>query len=154
MGRPPREVRHLSPTPLRADTCSWLRYYLAANSLTVIGKPSASLADKLEKETNALVSKRVSELGESGLKKLQDNIEAAQKANDVEVPQDILSGFKIPDVDGIRWIDVKSAGAGKNNGKFDNEVQARLAKDDVELPYFVQFERESQCPNDPGPTAD
>ena len=118
------------------------RYYLDANSLTIIGKPSASLADKLEKETNDLVSHRVSELGEAGLKKLQDNIEAAQKTNDVEVPQEILSGFKIPDVDGIRWIDVKSAGAGKNKREFGNEVQSRLEKDDVDLPYFIQFERE------------
>lgn len=119
------------------------KYYLDANSLTIIGKPSAALADKLEKETNERVAKRVSDLGEAGLKKLQDKIEDAQKANDVEVPQNILSDFKIPDVAGIRWIDVKSAGAGTNKGKFDNAVQERLSKDDTELPYFIQFERKS-----------
>lgn len=122
------------------------KYYLDANSLTVIGKPSAALADKLEKETNARVAKRVADLGEDGLKKLKDHIEDAQKANDVEVPQKILSDFKIPDVEGIRWIDVKSAGAGKNNGNFDNTVQEHLAKDKAELPFFMQFERKCRSP--------
>jgi hypothetical protein len=53
----------------------------------------------------------------------------------------MLSSFKIPDVKGIRWIDVKSASAGTNPAKFDNEIRSHISKDKVDLPYFVQFER-------------
>ena len=122
------------------------RYYLDASSLTVIGKPSASLADRLEAETKAREEKRQTELGEAGLKKLADKIEQAQKENDRDIPPEMLKDFKIPDVAGIRWIDVTSAGAGTNKGSFgDNDVQKHLEEDTTDLPYFIQFEREYAC---------
>lgn len=117
------------------------KYYLDASSLTIIGKPSASLADRLEAETKAREEKRQTELGEAGLKKLADKIEQAQKENDRDIPPEMLKDFKIPDVAGIRWIDVASAGAGTNKGSFgDNDVQKHLEKDTTDLPYFIQFE--------------
>ena len=80
-------------------------------------------------------------LGEDGLKKIADKVKHAQEENDRDIPSEMLSSFKIPDVNGIRWIDVKSASGGTNPAKFDNEIQQHISKDKADLPYFLQFER-------------
>lgn len=122
------------------------RYYLEKPSLTIIGKPSAKLASELRKQTKARLADRQKTLGEEGLKKLQDKLDDAQKANDIEAPSEVISNFKIPDVEGIRWISVESAAAGSNSQKFSNQVQSHVQQDCADLPYFLQFERERILP--------
>lgn len=119
------------------------RYYLARPALTIIGKPSAKLAATLRKETKERVSDRRKKLGEDGLRDLQDKLDAAQKANDVEAPLEVIEKFKIPDVESIRWITVETAGAGSNTTRFDSAVQRHIDQDNADLPYFLQFERKS-----------
>lgn len=119
------------------------RYYLEKPSLTIIGKPSAKLASQLRKQTKERLAQRQTELGEEGLQKLQDKLDAAQQANDIEAPSDVISNFKIPDVEGIRWISVNSAAAGSNTQRFSNTVQSHVQADTSDVPYFLQFERES-----------
>merc|ERR1719359_393981 len=116
------------------------KYYLDNPSLTVIGKPSAKMAVRLEKETAERLQKTQAKFGEEGLRKLEEQLKKAQEQNDLDIPPEMLSSFKIPDVAGIRWIDVKSAAAGTNEASFDNAVQSHLKKDKVDLPYYVQFE--------------
>lgn len=119
-------------------------------SIRVIGKPSAALADKLEKETKERTTATQKKYGEEGLKKLQTDLEAAQKANDHEIPEDVLRKFKIPDVSSIRWIEVhsarpKSQTKSKTNAfvEQDNDVQAHIDADHADLPLFLQFDRMS-----------
>lgn len=119
------------------------RYYLEKPSLTIIGKPSAKLANELRKQTKDRLAERQKKLGQEGLKKLQEELDAAQKANDVEAPAEVIENFKIPDVEGIRWINVESAAAGKNSKSYSNKVQQHIQKQAVDLPYFLQFERET-----------
>ena len=116
-------------------------FYLDHPCLTVIGKPSSNLADKLDKETKDRLEKTKARLGADGLERLGQKLKDAQKSNDTEIPPEMLSRFKVPSVDGIRWLDVKSAAAGTNSNNFPNEVQYHLAKDEAKLPYFIQFER-------------
>ncbi|KAN0061466.1 hypothetical protein ACQY0O_006313 [Thecaphora frezii] len=128
------------------------KYYIDNPRLVVVGRPSAALVDKLKAETKALEEKRRKELGEAGLKKLADQLEAAKKENDREIPDELLKSFKIPDVESIQWIPVGSA---RNEpvaeqqqtskaevlvGDLDRKVQAHVDADGQTLPFFVQFD--------------
>lgn len=120
------------------------RFYLDQPSLTIIGKPSAKLASQLEKAVADRLRDNIDRLGEDGLKKLQEKVDQAVEANDTPIPSEMISSFKIPDVNGIRWIPVTSAGSGKNPLNFDNDVQKCLDAGRVDLPYSIQFERKSR----------
>jgi Zn-dependent M16 (insulinase) family peptidase len=84
-----------------------LKTWLIDNPRVVVcGKPSAKMAEKIKKDTQALVEKRKTELGEDGLAQLGKALQEAQKANDIEVPKEMLSNFDIPNVGSINWINV------------------------------------------------
>ena len=74
------------------------RYFVSAPSLTVIGKPSAALADRIEKEEKARLEAQRKELGEEGLKKNEKVLEDAMKESNEPIPAEMLTGFPIPDV--------------------------------------------------------
>lgn len=120
------------------------RFFVDAPALTVVGKPSSSLADKIKEDAVALIERNKQINGPEGLEKLQKEIEEAQAKNDVPVPNEIIRQFPIPDVDGIEWIKVetaRSAGVAKDDS-LQNQVQAHVDADGSELPLFVQFDRE------------
>ena len=77
-------------------------------SCVVIGKPSASLADKLEEAEKARIADLVSRLGPEGLEEAERKLEAATKDHRRSIPPDILTSFPIPDVKGISWIPVQT----------------------------------------------
>lgn len=144
LGRSTREVSRTTFPKVSYETeAVFRRYYLEKPSLTIIGKPSAKLASELRKQTKDRLAQRQKELGEEGLKRLQEKLDAAQQANDVEAPAEVISNFKIPDVEGIRWISVDSAAAGSNPLRFTNTIQSHVQADTSDVPYFLQFERES-----------
>ncbi|KAL7008459.1 hypothetical protein EMMF5_002188 [Cystobasidiomycetes sp. EMM_F5] len=99
------------------------------------------LASKLEKETADRLKQNIDRLGEKGLAELERKLDEAQKENDKDIPPEMISNFKIPDVGSIRWLSVESAAAGNNPTRYDNDAQKRLDQDKAELPYFLQFER-------------
>jgi Zn-dependent M16 (insulinase) family peptidase len=123
------------------------RWYIDNPSIAVIGKPSAAMADRLEKETQERLAANRERFGEEGLRRLQEELEEAQKENDIAIPPEIISGFKVPSVDSIRWIDVKTARARsqivKDQAASTKELQDHVDKDGSVLPYFVQFDSES-----------
>ncbi|KAK4055201.1 hypothetical protein OIV83_000481 [Microbotryomycetes sp. JL201] len=119
------------------------KYVADAPSVTIIGQPSAALADKLEREEKARISANKVRYGEEGLAKLAKEIEDAQAENDKEIPSQVISQFKVPDVKGIQWINVESArsrGVAYEDGMPANEVQEHVDADGVDLPLFVQFD--------------
>jgi Zn-dependent M16 (insulinase) family peptidase len=128
-----------------------LQKYLIANARLVIsGKPSSKLSEKLKQDTKDLVAKRKEQLGEEGLKKQEEIVKHAQKANDLEIPTDVLTKFKIPDVSSINWIGVGVDEEGKIDGRdqntkqrddLDNSVREHLQKTSSQgkLPFFSQF---------------
>ncbi|KAK4057568.1 hypothetical protein OIO90_001213 [Microbotryomycetes sp. JL221] len=119
------------------------KYIAGAPSITIVGQPSAALADKIEKEEKARIAANVAKFGEQGLAKLAKEIEDAQKDNDKPIPTQVISQFKVPDVKGIEWIKVDSArsrGVAFNDELPMNEAQKHIDADGVELPLFVQFD--------------
>jgi len=129
-----------------ADSRSRDRFYVHAPALTIVGKPSASLADKLRDDAKAVVDANVKKYGEDGLAKLAKKVEDAQAENDKPIPPEILRDYKIPDVNGIDWIKVetgRSGGVAKEDGAKKGPVQDHLDADGAQLPLFVQYDRES-----------
>lgn len=116
-----------------------------APALTVIGKPSASLADKIKQDAKTLIENNKKHYGPEGLAKLQKEIEEAQAKNDVPVPNEIIRKFPVPDVDGIQWIKVETARANgvAHDDTIQNRVQTHVDADKAEPPIFVQYDRES-----------
>lgn len=120
------------------------KFYVDAPSITIVGQPSSALADTLEKEEKARVAETVARLGPEGLAQLAKKVTDAQAENDQEIPSEIISRFKVPDVNGVEWIKVESArsgGVAKGVVPFDNAVQAHIDADGAELPLFVQYDR-------------
>lgn len=133
------------------------QYYVENERLVVIGKPSSKLADKLKKDTKELIENRRKELGEKGLKKLEDDLEKAKEENDKDIPEEMLKGFEIPKVDSINWIevgtgknlpvkknqsDVQESAVDKKQVELDHKVQTHIDADGEKLPFFVQYDRE------------
>ncbi|GAA5957635.1 hypothetical protein JCM21900_000775 [Sporobolomyces salmonicolor] len=119
------------------------KFYVQAPALTVVGKPSAALAEKVRDDAKAIVEANVKKYGPEGLAELAKKIEDAQAENDKPIPPEILRDFKIPDVDGIEWINVetaRSSGIAKEVGGKENIVQKHVDADGAQLPLFVQFD--------------
>ncbi|GAA6054755.1 hypothetical protein JCM3770_000927 [Rhodotorula araucariae] len=119
------------------------KFLVDAPALTIVGKPSASLAKKIKNDAKALIEANREKYGPEGLAKLQKDIEAAQAENDKPVPPEILRSFKVPDVAGIEWISVdtaRSGGVAQASGKLMGRAQEHVDADGAELPLFVQFD--------------
>lgn len=120
------------------------KWFVDAPSVTIVGRPSAALADKIEAEEKARVADNVARLGEEGLAKLAKKLEDAQAANDCPIPDGLIESFPLPDVRGIDWIEVESARAAgvskADASEVANKVQAHLDKDGAELPLFTHFD--------------
>ncbi|KAJ1023179.1 hypothetical protein NDA16_003332 [Ustilago loliicola] len=143
------------------------KYFVDNARLVVVGRPSSALSDKLKADTKALEEKRRKELGEEGLKKLEEQLEEAKKENDRPIPDDVLKQFKIPSTDSIKWIPVGTAqvlpvatspAGGKGEeatayrikvatkpNELDSQIQKHVDSDSASLPYFVQFDHVSSA---------
>ncbi|EJD55672.1 hypothetical protein AURDEDRAFT_109912 [Auricularia subglabra TFB-10046 SS5] len=118
-------------------------YFVDAHRVVVRARPSSVLQERLEKEENARVAAQVEKLGEEGLKKLGEQLEAAKAANDAPVPSDVLTSFPVPSVGSISWIPVTSA---QNRGRNavvpapgGEGLAAHIAARGADLPVFVSF---------------
>ncbi|KAK7058884.1 hypothetical protein VNI00_001508 [Paramarasmius palmivorus] len=103
------------------------KYYVDPPSVTVVGRPSASLAEKLEKDEKARVAEQVKKLGPEGLKKAEKELEEAKAEHDKPIPPEVLKEFSIPDVKSIAWIPVQT-------------LAKHINADGQELPFFVQYD--------------
>jgi len=116
------------------------RYIIDNSPVIVLGKPSASLPEKLEAEEKARIAAQKASLGEEGLAKKVKELEEAKKEHERPIPQEMLTSFPVPPVSSINWIPVKAAwNDPKKNLKSDSELQAHVEKDETDLPFFVGF---------------
>lgn len=120
----------------------------------VIGKPSKELVAKLKADTKALEETRKRQLGPAGLKHLEDVLEGAKAENDRDIPPEMLTSFKVPNVDSIKWITVgtginevaasklitASAPRDPSSRTIDSQVQQHIENDASPLPFFVQWD--------------
>lgn len=142
-----KRARRIISSNFTEITCFCLiRYYVDPPSVVICGKPSASLADKLEADEKARVAQQVERLGPDGLKQADKELKDAKAEHDKPIPSGILMAFPVPDVKSISWIQVQSV---QERGK-GREIQkslppsADLAKfieaDGSPLPVFVQYD--------------
>ncbi|KAL9129924.1 MAG: hypothetical protein Q9217_001772 [Psora testacea] len=126
-----------------AEWRHWMRTWLSeGHHVTILGKPSAQLSERLKREEKVRVEARKKELGEDGLKHLAEKLARAQAENDREIPKGFLERFKVPGPDSITFINTTTArsGAAKALGKLDNPIQMIIDRDESELPLFIHFE--------------
>lgn len=118
------------------------RWFVSNPNVTIVGKPSHKLAKKLEADEEVRVKAQRERLGEDGLKQLEQKLRDAQAENDREIPEDILSGFKIPSAESVHFIQTQTARSGfaKEAGTPDNAAQRALEQDKTDLPTFLYFE--------------
>jgi Zn-dependent M16 (insulinase) family peptidase len=71
---------------------------VSANAITTIGKPSAALAAKLDKDEKERIAKRKEEFGEEKLAELERKMQKAKEESDVAPPPEMIGDFPITDV--------------------------------------------------------
>ncbi|KAL9605078.1 MAG: hypothetical protein Q9219_000012 [cf. Caloplaca sp. 3 TL-2023] len=121
----------------------WIQSWMSdAHHVTILGKPSAKLSEKLKAEEMSRVKEQKKELGPKGLEALKRKLAEAKAQNDQDIPREFLERFPVPGVKSIHFIETTTArsGAAKKLGRLDNEVQRLVDQDDTQLPLFIHFE--------------
>lgn len=119
------------------------KWLLDGPHLTILGKPSASLAKKIQADEQARLEAQQKKLGPAGLAQLATQLEQAQAENDRPIPEDMIRQFPVPSVENINFIRPESARAGlrqSEHPKLQNSSQALIDLDDCDLPLFIQFD--------------
>jgi Zn-dependent M16 (insulinase) family peptidase len=112
----------------------------------VRGKPSASLADKLESDEKARVAAQVARLGADGLKNAKKVLEEAKEEHEKPIPTELLLDFAVPSVKSIAFIPVQSLqeqgrGRAASMKAIESEpLTAHIQSDGSPLPFFVQYD--------------
>lgn len=92
----------------------YYRWYIDAPHIILYGKPSAEYAKQQSEEESQRLMKQRTNLGSEKLEDLQKKLDEATAKNNVEVPKELLEGFKVPPISSIKFIDVVTA---RNNDK-------------------------------------
>ncbi|ORY30613.1 cytoplasm protein, partial [Naematelia encephala] len=85
------------------------KYYVDPNCITIVGKPSAALSNKIETDEKERIAKRKKELGEDKLKELDRKLEEAKIESDKQAPEDMITSFPITNPAGLTWVPVETA---------------------------------------------
>ncbi|KAJ7619113.1 Metalloenzyme, LuxS/M16 peptidase-like protein [Mycena polygramma] len=113
------------------------KYYIDSHSVVVRGKPSASLAKKLESDEKARTAAQVERLGPEGLKKAAQELEEAKAEHDKPIPTEILLDFAVPSVKSISFIPCRAATAKVAKSE---ALAKHIQADGSALPFFVQYD--------------
>ncbi|KAI0068340.1 hypothetical protein BV25DRAFT_1875780 [Artomyces pyxidatus] len=121
------------------------KYLVDGKRIVVLGKPSAAMAERLEKEEKARIAKQREALGPEGLARVAKELEEAKAEHDKPIPTEVLKSFRVPDVKSISWIPVQSnqePGVGRDSGPTvtENDVHRHVGADGPPLPFFVQYD--------------
>lgn len=112
-----------------------------ANHVSILGKPSKAMAEKLEADEIARVATQKEKFGPEGLKKLAEKLEDAKTKNNAPIPKEILEMWPVPGVGSIHFIESTTARSGlaRKLGIIENKVQ-NLVDAEKDSPLFIQFE--------------
>lgn len=121
------------------------RYFVDPKRVVVRGKPSASVAVRLEKEEKARIAEQKAALGPEGLAQKVKELEEAKAEHEKPIPTEVLKSFPVPNVKSISWIPVQSVqqvGAGRQSGTrtVTNDISRHVDADGSPLPFFVQYD--------------
>lgn len=119
-----------------------VKYISSANHISIIGKPSASLSEKLKADEAKRIEDQIKELGEKGLAECAKRLEEAKAENDKEIPHSVLAKFKVPPTDSIHFVTTSSARVGPalKVGRPTNKYQSIIDKDAKDMFMFMDFE--------------
>ena len=118
------------------------RWYVHAQRISILGKPSAKLAEEIRTKEEKRVADQIERLGPAGLQELADKLKEAKDANERPIPEGMLERYAIPSTDTIHFnstVPARSVFA-KKAGTFDNHIQKIVDEEHSDLPLFVQFE--------------
>jgi len=121
----------------------FLRKWISdAPHVSILGKPSNSLAKSLKEAEEARLEKRKKELGKDGLQKLQERLEVAKKNNEKPIPPEVLDQWPVPGTESIHFIESATARSGiaRSLGEPSNNAQKVINEAPRGLPLFIQFE--------------
>jgi hypothetical protein len=125
--------------------------------VVVVGKPSAQLAERLEKDEKDRIAKQVENLGPVGLKQAAALLENSKAEHDKPIPKEVLTSFPVPDVKSISWIPVQSVqepGVGRKSKStitHSPELSRLVESDGPPLPFFVEYDSVKVRPSDQSP---
>ena len=113
-----------------------------AHHVSILGKPSLALSEKIKSDELVRVKAQQEKLGEEGLKKLGEKLKEAQTENDKPIPEHIIANIKVPSAESIHFFETITARSGlaKQLGSLDNKIQTIINKDENGLPLFIHFE--------------
>lgn len=121
------------------------KYILSNPHVTVIARPSKKLANEKSALDEERVEARKKDLGAEGLKKLEQRLKAAEKQNDLEVPNEMIESIGIADLSDVNFNKTIPIFTGKPqwNKDLNPELHQQVFKD---LPsnfpidiYFNQY---------------
>lgn len=125
-------------------------YFVDNKSASVLGIPSAKLNVQFKKEKKQMSKDVKAKYGPEGLKKLQENLEAAQAENDIPIPDELLINYEKPDPTLIEFIKTNSYKAGHTENIVSEKTNDYIESDDLsasikadtpqDFPLFVHFE--------------
>ncbi|GAA5946474.1 hypothetical protein JCM3765_000259 [Sporobolomyces pararoseus] len=119
------------------------RFFVERHSVTLVGIPSAQLAEHEADEGDARVKENIRKFGRAGLAQLDKALKEAEKKNLHPAPASLLEDYPVPDFKKIEWLHVgtaRSNGIAEGRSRFSGETQDLINSDRCELPFFVQFE--------------
>jgi Zn-dependent M16 (insulinase) family peptidase len=133
------ELEQWTEEEWRAFLKKWM---IDAHHVSLLGKPSLALSEKMKAEEVARVKAQQEELGEEGLKKKAEKLKEAQDENDKPIPEEMIAGLKVPSTESIHFYETTTARSGlaKKLGASDNKIQQIVDKDENGLPLFIHFE--------------
>ena len=121
----------------------FIKMYISdAPHVSILGKPSTALSEKLKNDEATRIEEQKKRLGPDGLKKAQDRLDKAMAENDREIPAHLLGKFKVPPTDSIHFVNTSSARTGPalEVGRPQNKYQKIIEKDGKDIPLFIDFE--------------
>ena len=119
------------------------KWFADAPHVTVLGKPSAAMSERLKDEEESRIATRLKKLGDSGLKELEDKLAAAKAENDKEIPRKMLEKFGVPDTSSIHFIttiSARSRAARTSESEQQNPIQTIIDQDPSNLALYIHFE--------------
>lgn len=123
---------------------SFIKKYISdAHHVSILGKPSAALSEKLKAEEAERIEEQKRLLGPDGLKRMAEKLEKAKAENDREIPSRLLGHFEVPPTESIHFVKTSTAraGAALKVGRPHNRYQKIVDADAKDLPLFIDFEQ-------------
>jgi len=125
------------------DWRSFLKKWISdAHHVSLLGKPSIALSEKMKADEIARVKEQQEKLGEEGLKSKAKKLQEAKDENDKPIPQEIMEKLHVPGTESIHFFETTTARSGlaKKLGVPDNAIQKIVDKDENNAPLFIHFE--------------